>query len=65
MKAFRIAGQLATHESLAGHYLGKTAQSGAEIALLLGSEDPNSFYRAFQDWTGQTLDCARRAMRLG
>ncbi|KDP89008.1 AraC family transcriptional regulator [Cupriavidus sp. SK-3] len=54
----------ATRESLARHYLGNTKMSGGEIAFLLGFEDPNSFYRAFQDWTGQTPDSARHAMRL-
>jgi len=54
----------ATRESLARHYLGNTTMSGGEIAFLLGFEDPNSFYRAFQDWTGQTADSARHAMRL-
>lgn len=54
----------ATRESLARHYLGHTKMSGGEIAFLLGFEDPNSFYRAFQDWTGQTPDSARHAMRL-
>jgi AraC-like DNA-binding protein len=54
----------ATRESLARHYLGKTTMSGGEIAFLLGFEDPNSFYRAFQDWTGQTPDSVRHAMRL-
>jgi len=54
----------ATRESLARHYLGSTTMSGGEIAFLLGFEDPNSFYRAFQDWTGQTPDSARHAMRL-
>lgn len=53
-----------TRESLARHYLENTALSGGEIAFLLGFEDPNSFYRAFQDWTGQTPDSARRTMRL-
>lgn len=53
-----------TRESLARHYLGNTTMSGGEIAFLLGFEDPNSFYRAFQDWTGQTPDGARHAMRL-
>lgn len=51
-----------TREDLARHYLGNTTMSGREIAFLLGFEDPNSFYRAFQEWTGQTPDGARRAM---
>lgn len=54
----------ATRESLARHYLGSTTMSSGEIAFLLGFEDPNSFYRAFQDWTGQTPESARHAMRL-
>lgn len=54
----------ATRESLARHYLSNTTMSGGEIAFLLGFEDPNSFYRAFQDWTGQTPDSARHAMYL-
>ncbi|TWH71430.1 AraC-like DNA-binding protein [Azomonas agilis] len=54
----------ASRESLARHYLGNTNMSGSEIAFLLGFEDPNSFYRAFQSWTGQTPDTARHAMRL-
>ncbi len=53
-----------TRESLARHYLGNTTMSGGEIAFLLGFEDPNSFYRAFQDWTGQTPDGARQALRM-
>lgn len=53
-----------TRESLARHYLENTAMSSGEIAFLLGFEDPNSFYRAFQDWTGQTPDSTRHAMRL-
>lgn len=53
-----------TRERLARHYLEHTAMSGGEIAFLLGFEDPNSFYRAFQDWTGQTPDSARQAHRL-
>lgn len=53
-----------TRESLARHYLGNTSMSGGEIAFLLGFEDPNSFYRAFLEWTGQTPDIARNAMRL-
>ena len=52
-----------TREDLAKHYLGTSAMSGAEISFLLGYEDPNSFFRAFQQWTGQTPQRARDAMR--
>lgn len=48
-------------EKLARHYLQNSALSGSEIAFLLGFEDPNSFYRAFHEWTGQTPDSARQA----
>lgn len=48
-----------TRESLAKHYLMNTAMSGAEIAFLLGFEDPNSFYRAFQAWTGVSPEVLR------
>lgn len=52
-----------TREQLARHYLGTTAMPGAEIAFLLGFEDPNSFGRAFQDWTGTTPERARAELR--
>ncbi|QDQ89091.1 AraC family transcriptional regulator [Alcaligenaceae bacterium SJ-26] len=54
----------ASREKLARHYLLNTDISGGEIAFLLGFEDPNSFYRAFQNWTGKTPDTVRQAMRL-
>ncbi|MEE4306781.1 helix-turn-helix domain-containing protein [Pseudomonas alliivorans] len=46
-------------ESLAHHYLRNTAMSSAEISFLLGFEDPNSFARAFQVWTGKTPGAVR------
>lgn len=52
-----------TREELARHYLGNSAMSGAEISFLLGFDDPNSFFRAFHQWTGQTPEQAREAMR--
>ncbi len=52
----------ATREDLARHYLGSSEMSGAEISFLLGFEDPNSFFRAFHAWTGETPEQARTAM---
>ena len=53
-----------TRESLARHYLTQTRMSGGEIAFLLGFEDPNSFYRAFHEWTGQTPETVRHGAGL-
>lgn len=50
-----------TRHSLATHYLESTSLAAAEISFLLGFEEPNSFYRAFSDWTGSTPDSVRRA----
>lgn len=49
-----------TREALARHYLTSSSMSPAEISLLLGYDDPNSFYRAFRQWTGSTPDAVRR-----
>jgi AraC-like DNA-binding protein len=46
-------------EELARHYLASSDYSSAEIAFLLGYEEPNSFYRAFRVWTGQTPEAVR------
>lgn len=50
-----------TREELARHYLERTALPVAEIAFLLGFDEPNSFYRAFRTWTGATPDAIRHA----
>ncbi|MBD3274491.1 MAG: helix-turn-helix domain-containing protein [Candidatus Marinimicrobia bacterium] len=46
-------------EELARHYLSSTDYSSAEISFLLGYEEPNSFFRAFRAWTGQTPEIVR------
>jgi len=50
-----------TRESLAKHYLKSSTMTGTEISFLLGFEDPNSFFRAFNAWTGTTPEQARSA----
>lgn len=52
-----------TRERLARHYLGSSTMTGAEISFLLGYEDPNSFFRAFHAWTGQTPETVRASLR--
>ncbi len=51
----------ALREELARHYLINSCHSSAEIAFLLGYDDPNSFIRAFHVWTGQTPESVRAA----
>ncbi len=46
-------------ERLARHYLGSTELGVAEVSFLLGFEDPNSLFRAFQRWTGTTPEVWR------
>ena len=41
-------------EGLARHYLTQSTLSLTEIAFLLGYDNPNSFHRAFNRWTGHT-----------
>ena len=43
-----------TRLALARNYLSRSTLTASEIAFLLGYDDPNSFYRAFAAWTGQT-----------
>lgn len=47
--------------SLALHYLRHTNLNTEEVSYLLAYRDPNSFYRAFQGWTGMTPKAARLA----
>jgi AraC-like DNA-binding protein len=48
-------------EELALHYLSNSDYTSGQIAFLLGYEEPNSFFRAFRAWTGQTPEVARAA----
>ncbi|WP_390913695.1 AraC family transcriptional regulator ligand-binding domain-containing protein [Pseudosulfitobacter sp. SM2401] len=50
-----------TRRTLALHYLRHTDLNTEEISFLLAYRDPNSFYRAFQSWTGMTPKAARIA----
>ncbi|MGI9400455.1 MAG: AraC family transcriptional regulator ligand-binding domain-containing protein [Rhizobiaceae bacterium] len=49
----------ATRSELSLHYLSRDELSVEEISYLLAYRDPNSFYRAFQGWTGMTPAQAR------
>lgn len=55
----------ALRNSLAHHYLHNSSLSGTEISFLLGFEDPNSFARVFQTWTGSTPQAVRLAHTKG
>ncbi len=46
-------------EELARHYLLNSDFSSGQVAFLLGYEEPNSFFRAFRAWTGQTPEVVR------
>lgn len=48
-----------TRSELSMHYLKRADMSVQEISYLLAYRDPNSFYRAFQGWTGMTPGQAR------
>lgn len=50
-----------TRLALAHHYLEQSRLPSAEIAFLLGFDEPNSFYRAFKSWTGRTPDSVRQS----
>jgi AraC-like DNA-binding protein len=50
-----------TRAQLATHYLKQSDLTAAEIAFLLGYDDPNSFFPAFRAWTGITPEALRAA----
>lgn len=52
-----------TREGLARYYLQQSELSAPEVSFLLGYADPNSFYRAFKSWTGQTPESVRAAVQ--
>ena len=54
-----------TREELARHYLKSSRMTAVEISFLLGFDDPNSFFRAFHQWTGSTPEQARIALAAG
>ena len=53
-----------TRERLARHYFESTDLSPTQVSFLLGFEDPNSLFRAFQRWTGTTPEAWRAEVRL-
>lgn len=50
-------------KDLAKHYVVKSTLPYNHISFLLGYEDPNSFFRAFHQWTGVTPDSMRNKER--
>ncbi|WP_030435065.1 AraC family transcriptional regulator [Actinoplanes subtropicus] len=48
-----------TRLALAHHYLDRPDITVAEVAFLLGYDEPSSFYRAFHRWSGTTPQQAR------
>lgn len=50
-------------EDLATHYLSRPELSARDISFLLGYEETSSFYRAFQNWTGETPERARQRIQ--
>jgi AraC-like DNA-binding protein len=53
-----------TREGLARHYLVNSDISSAEISFLVGFDDPSSFIRAFNLWTGITPERFRKENKI-
>ncbi len=53
-----------TRELLTKNYLSNTKLSSEDIAYLLGYQDINSFYRAFNLWTGKSITEYKAQMTL-
>ena len=53
----------ATRAQLARYYLTRTQLATAEVAFLIGYDDPNSLYPAFRSWTGTTPQAIRDGAR--
>lgn len=49
-------------EELARHYICHSDLPYGQISFLLGYDDPNSFFRAFNSWTGTTPDRLRQGL---
>ena len=54
VEIIEVEARAATRSELAVSYLSKDELSVEEISHLLAYREPNSFYRAFQSWTGMT-----------
>jgi AraC-like DNA-binding protein len=54
-----------TDHPTVAHARFNSSLSGAEISFLLGFEDPDSFVRAFQTWSGSTPRAVRWAHSKG
>ena len=52
-----------TRDRLARYYLTHSAMSTAEISFLLGFDDPNSLFRAFNRWNGTSPEAWRALHR--
>lgn len=52
-----------TRELLAKNYIKNTNMTSDDIAFLLGYQDLNSFFRAFQIWTGMNITEYKKSLQ--